>query len=137
MKTKIILIGLIVCFILISGCIGNNQLNYEISGCDNSLLDVEENIELNVVGNSVEFMYIVDSYCNFKDKAKVKLYRDGNNLIVKDMFSSFSVAKCNCAFEITGTISGLEKGDYNIKFISVNKYADVESLKGEEFFTIL
>ncbi|MBI5871663.1 hypothetical protein HZB88_01105 [archaeon] len=87
-----------------------------------------------VSGNSLKFFQVLNVYCNAnEDNLKIVYSKEGNSLLVNEVFDSDEVTRCMCPFKINGEISGLERGSYGFTFSFENKYAGGGFMYDSEF----
>ncbi len=136
MKPKIMLAGIIIVllgllFLFDYTVWTPKDFQYEIGTCEATRGFKNNSIILEVSNDSVTFHQTLNTYCNTnKDNLKLEYIRRGNNIQVNEIFSSESVAKCICPFEIVGMIPDLEKGSYKITFTFINKYTNQKDVLG-------
>ncbi|MFX1502791.1 MAG: hypothetical protein ACFFDH_17655 [Promethearchaeota archaeon] len=94
-------------------------MKFKVGGC--SEVTKADEININVVGSSVTFNQILNTYCrpsigNPKNFI-IELSLTGNNLTVKEIhLAENAVSRCLCPATVKGKISNIPKGTYDLVF---------------------
>lgn len=103
--------------------------------------EMKKEVTLTAIGGNLQFRHILVGTCSVNKNTLALVYRrSGNSLQIKEIFkkpliSSLPLVKrlayaitLPCALSISGTIYNLDKGDYSLEFIFVDKYSRSESV---------
>jgi hypothetical protein len=95
------------------------QLSYIVSecDCDGSSGWNEGNVNVTIENHSIYFEQVFVTWCNFdKNNLTIKLAQVGETLMILEEYTTTSMTKCVCAYQIFGQITNLSVGNYTLVF---------------------
>lgn len=103
----------------------NQDFSYKIYSCNKSSEDINL-INVQTKNNSIIFNQTLMLYCNANnDNFKLKYSKKNNELLIREVFNAKEVTGCVCPTIIEGSITNIERGDYKLRFLFVNKYVNM------------
>jgi len=118
-----------------SNCDGRICVDFSVDYC--SEREVPDDIEITVINRVVIFNQNLLSYCGpplwDPNYFRMELSFTNTNLIIREILTTDWATRCVCPYNITGTISILPFGRYNLTFIFDCRYINqVHTLKSFE-----